>query len=124
MNLFAAVSLTVDFKNGADKQFGWKLFDCEANGIRCPRKSSVPKSLIRGFANPRREKLRFAGVIEPDHGSLRSGIFASARRPHQSGLRAKSAAQIRRPESRPDDCSIQCSYKIESLRRRAASTSL
>ena len=52
-NLFAAVSLAINFKNGADKQFGRKLFDCELNGVRRQGKSSVHKSLTRVFATPR-----------------------------------------------------------------------
>jgi len=46
-NLFAAVSLSVDFKNGADKEFARKLFNCEPNGVRRRSKSSVPKSSVR-----------------------------------------------------------------------------
>jgi hypothetical protein len=70
MNLFAAVSLAVDFKNGADKQFGRKLFDCEANGVRRQGESSVPKSLMRVFAVPRRKELRLAAVVERAHSAL------------------------------------------------------
>jgi hypothetical protein len=41
-NLFAAVSLTLDFKNGAEEQFGRKLLDCEPNGGRRSREAFVP----------------------------------------------------------------------------------
>ena len=70
------LSLAIDFKNGADKQFGRKLFDCESNGVRRQGKSSVPKSLTRVFATPRWKQLRLAAVVERDHSLLRSGLFA------------------------------------------------
>jgi hypothetical protein len=46
-DIFTAVPLPVDFKNGAEEEFGRKFFDCEPNGVRRPRETSLTKSLVR-----------------------------------------------------------------------------
>ncbi len=73
-NLLAVVSLSVDLKNRANEQFRREFFDCETNSVRRPRKAPISKSLIHGFAAPRREQLRSA-AIEISHGALGPGIF-------------------------------------------------
>jgi hypothetical protein len=87
MNLLAAVSLAVDFKNGADKQFGRKLFDCEANGVRRRGKSSVPKSLMGVFAAPRWKELRLAAKVERAHSALRRLRAVAKRRMNAASIR-------------------------------------
>ena len=47
-NVFAAVSFAVDFKNGAIEQFGRKVLDCEANGVRRLGKSNCTELIDPG----------------------------------------------------------------------------
>src|SRR5271163_3292767 len=82
-NVIASIPLTLDFKDRAEEKFGRKLFDCEANGVRRSREAFVPKSLMRGFAKPRREQLRPGAVIEP-HGA--SSLAPSGERSPERAL--------------------------------------
>jgi hypothetical protein len=66
-NFFAAVSFSVDFQKGAEEQFRRKLSNCEANGVCCPGKSSVPNWSKPIFAVPRGEQLCLDAVIERKH---------------------------------------------------------
>jgi hypothetical protein len=68
-NVFAAVSFSVDFQKGAEELFWRKLFDCEANGVRCPGKSSVANWSTPISAAPRGEQLCLDSVIEHNHDS-------------------------------------------------------
>jgi hypothetical protein len=66
-NLLAAVSFTVNFKEGAEKELGREFLDCKSNGISGPREASVPKRLPPVLAIPHGEQFCWDAVIEWDH---------------------------------------------------------
>jgi hypothetical protein len=67
-NSRAVISLLIDFEVGSEKKFRRKLLDCETDGVRCVRKTSVPNWLSPRLPIAGGEKLRLGAVIKSDLG--------------------------------------------------------
>jgi hypothetical protein len=74
-NSLVVISLLVDFEIGAQERLGWKLFDCEPDGVRRVAKSSVPNGSSSGILLATGEQLRRGVIIKFDYGLFDRGVL-------------------------------------------------